>query len=170
MECKDNIAGVKSVFLSDFEEFPKYFFLQDEIVFEFQTRINITQLNTVTASQNFSNSLWSQTLKINVPKLINEENISIFERNTYRAIILDNNGDYWVLGAQNGIVLNTINSGTGGSKSEFSGYELNFEGKELKRFTKITDVSGFISDLRLYLTSSSLLTSVDKLISDKYEQ
>ena len=169
MECKDNITGIKEVFISNFVKYPKYFFLGDEVVFSGENKIKPIQLLGVSASQSYSSSVWSQTLSVKTPKLTNSENIELYEKNLYRAVLTDYNGYYWVLGAENGINLNSITSNLGGNKSDFSGYDLNFTGKELKKAIKINDISGFIEDAVLFLSSSNVLSSSNKLITDIYE-
>lgn len=46
------------------------------------------------------------------------------------AIVLDNNGIYWLLGEENGVVMQTNNAPTGQAAADANGYTLTFVGEE----------------------------------------
>jgi hypothetical protein len=45
-------------------------------------------------------------------------------------IALKNNGDYYLIGEENGCEMKSSEGGTGKAMEDFSGYRVNFEGKE----------------------------------------
>ena len=86
-----------------------------------------------------------------------------------RCIILDNKGNYRLLGAFNGLQVKRLQVTTGGAKSDFRGYQFNIEGKEERQSLFISDLAsaGFTIDTLDFLqteTGEYLLTENNKLI------
>ena len=57
----------------------------------------------------------------------------------YRAIILDRNGKYRIVGLFNGLI-SEMTKTTGGGKSDFNGYQITMEGREIKSALFIDDL------------------------------
>lgn len=58
------------------------------------------------------------------------EEIDLLAQNRLMFVMLDNNGLYWLYGANFGMRLNTYTAKTGSKLSDRNGYELAFEGEE----------------------------------------
>ncbi len=168
MECKTNISGVKEVFLLNYVEYERQFYMQDGFEFPEQPKISPLQLYGASATQSYKNFGWEQEFNFKTPNLINDDLLQDFETKEYRAIIVDYFNRGWMLGKENGIVLKSISSGTGSSESEFSGYDISFEGKERRNFFYIEDLTRFRADLVLFLSSSAELSSTNTLTSTQY--
>ena len=97
------------------------------------------------------------------PKLINDNLINDYPNKVYRAIIRDYKGVYWLLGKENGLTLKSIKSGTGAVLNEFSGYEIELEGKERDHFKPINVLRD-----NSFLSSSFVLSSSNILSSSEY--
>ena len=162
MECKDNISGIREVFLNEFVEIPRSYFIDNNFDVSGFLRITPTQLYGVNASQSYNNFSFDQVLNFKTPKLINDTLLKDYQYKRYRAIVRDYKGVYWLLGKENGIYISDIKSSTGVNYSDFSGYEIEFKGMEKDSFQtviyndnnneNITSSSGVLS-------SSNLLAS-----------
>lgn len=168
MICKDNISGIKSLFLIPFIELPRRFFIDGSVETVVQPKIEPIYLLNASVSFNFSDDFYTQTLNFKTPNLINSSLITDFEKKEYRAVVTDNNKNSYLIGKDNGITLRTNNGTTGNNKIDFSGYDLTFEGKEKEIPLKLENISQFIEGVVLFLSSSEELTSSSKKTSDIY--
>lgn len=65
-------------------------------------------------------------------KVKNTSEVFKYTKRNLRAVILDRNGNYRILGTYNGLFIDRINKETGLSMSDFNGFEIQMSGKELK--------------------------------------
>ena len=160
MECKDNISGIKEIFLNEFTDLPRSYFIDNNFDLSGFKRIDPKQLFGSTATQNYNSFAFDQLLSFKTPKLINDRLIEGYPNKVYRAIVRDYKGVYWLLGKENGLTLKSIKSGTGSGLNEFSGYEIELEGKERDNFKPINVLrdNPFLSS-SFVLSSSNILSS-----------
>jgi len=160
MECKDNISGIREVFLNEFVEIPRSYFIDNNFDVSGFKKIIPNQLYGANASQIYNSFAFDQLLSFKTPKLINDRLIEGYPNKVYRAIVRDYKGVYWLLGKENGLTLKSIKSGTGTGLNEFSGYEIELEGKERDNFKPINVLrdNPFLSS-SFVLSSSSILSS-----------
>lgn len=162
--CKDSQGGIKEVYIFPFTQY-----LRSEIVLsgltitDFPTdalsqplriyRFYTTQDISFTESQNddlsYTQNITVKLLAISEPRKF-KFNIGRFFDNDVRIIIKDNNGVYRMLGAYNGLSCSQLSQITGGSKSDFVGYEADFEGTE-------ETPALFLSNLDLFEVAEYLL-------------
>lgn len=167
MACKNNINGIKQIFLTPYKKLPRWYFLKGG-GFSGEIKITPIQLQGATAKQTFKDMAYDQSLSLKIPNLENKDNLKDFESGIYRAVVTDNMNRYWLIGKENGITLSSISSDVGSSKKAFSGYDLTFKGIEIEVFSQLTNIDGFIEDAVLFLSSSNEKSSSSKLISDIY--
>lgn len=168
MNCKNNINGIKEVFLTPYRELPRWYFLKGG-GFSGSLKITPIQLKGATVKQSFKNGYYDQQAVFKIPNIENNTNIKDFENDIFRVVVIDNSNRFWILGKENGLTLNANNSDLGTNKNSFSGFDLTFKGKEREIFTQLDGLDGFIDDAVLFLSSSSELASSSKLISDIYK-
>lgn len=77
-------------------------------------------------------SMYTQTVNITLQKLSNTAValINTLGQGVWRIIILDQNGNYWFVGAQNGARVSAATPGTGKAMGDLNGAVITFEAKE----------------------------------------
>jgi hypothetical protein len=157
-KCKSNIGGVKLIYL-----FPFIKYSRSQII---RTGLELTTFpsTTIYAFEGVNLSFTDSQSTEDGGKFFTENLTADFiglELNTsfrklvdddYRVIVKDNNNKYRLLGAYNGLITE-FNSTSGGNSSDFSGYNLTFDGKERQEALFIDDLedAGFIISLDNFL-------------------
>lgn len=145
LSCK-GIAGVKTLYVFSYVKYPRsQIGVNDNIltsfpstdIYEFQTVGGVSFDESITEDD--GGKYYDINLSFKTHKLINP--LSIVNKDI-RAIVLDNNGNYRLLGNYNGLTNESFKKTTGQGKSDFNGYEFTFKGKELRE-------SFFINDLNI---------------------
>lgn len=138
---KDNTGGLKRAYIFEYTKYSKS-----------QIILSGKQLDTFPAETIYTYDLLSgtfseetaedengkyisQKLDMTFAKITEEMNVQLDEMlsGIFRVIVLDNNGNYNMLGLYNGIELTNGSVPRGSAKADLNGYTLSFEGKE--RFT-----------------------------------
>lgn len=162
-DCKDAIGGVNKIYLFSWVKYSRSqigisgnlltsFPTSD--IYEFET-IGDVQFNEDTQEDD-GGKFYNISLSF---KIGNYSDIEKLLKRNVRAIILDRNGNYRLLGAFNGLFCAKVSKETGSNKSDFNGFKIDFEGKELRE-------SLFFDDLEIITgTPTTLLYASSDLIS-----
>jgi hypothetical protein len=151
-KCKNKQGGVQRLFVFPFVKYLRSQIIIDSeyltsfpttTIFEFETEVisfsESMQENEGGKyySQNLSFSLVGNSGSFDIQKLIHKD---------YRIIIQDRNGNYKILGLYTGLECTNLTEVTGGGKSELNGFNLSFEGQEIRSSLFIDDLfdAGFI--------------------------
>jgi len=153
-KCKSNLGGLDEIYL-----FPFVNYSRSQIV----TSGNIlTTFPNTTIYKFYSNGspnanenqeteaggkFYNQSIALELQGANDSENISKLLHKDYRLIFKDRNGLYRIFGLYKGLEAGTLNYGTGGSKSDFNGFKIDFSGKEEVQSFFINDLenSGFFN-------------------------
>jgi hypothetical protein len=149
-QCKANVSGVNFIYLFAFVNYNRSQIVRDRLtltdfpettIYRFEGNYSFNESQSTEDggkfyTQNLTADFIGLELNTNLVKLVDQD---------YRVIIKDNNGLYRLLGAYNGTITD-LNSTTGSSQGEFSGYNLTFEGTEREQALFIDDLedAGFI--------------------------
>jgi hypothetical protein len=149
-QCKANVSGVNFIYLFAFVKYNRSQIVRDRLtltdfpettIYRFEGNYSFNESQSTEDggkfyTQNLTADFTGLELNSNLVKLVDQD---------YRVIIKDNNGLYRMLGTYNG-VRTDLNSTTGGNSSDFSGYNLTFEGIERQTALFIDDLedAGFI--------------------------
>ena len=145
--CRDNIGGIQSVFIGNFDttqnytfdvdnqidsvllaavpgSLTYYTFEQENETGEFKETAAISNENgTVFYEQTVSLTLHKATAAVkNKLKLLAQGNLSL--------IVLDQSGVYHLVGMQNGVRVSAIDGGVGKAYGDMNGYTVSFMAKE----------------------------------------
>jgi hypothetical protein len=130
------MGGIRKVYLAAYTYYPRGMFGFDGSVLTSipATFVHEFELNGSNNSfnDNYDGESYSQSLTLEFKKKDAETSFEM-ERLNYlelRALVLDRNGNYVVLGLDNGLSCDSLDIDSGGSKSDFNGYKLSFSGKE----------------------------------------
>lgn len=144
-KCKDNVSGVQLIYLFPFVKYSRSLIVRDGLELTSFPATTIYAFEGVNLSFTDSQStedggkFFTENLTADFIGLeINTDLVKLVDGD-YRVITKDRNGLYRLLGAYNGLRTD-LNSTTGGTQSEFSGYSLNFEGQERQEALFITDL------------------------------
>lgn len=141
--CK-GLAGVSKLFLFSYV---KYSRSQIEIDNNILVSFPVTELHEV---ETVGSVDFSEESNEDDGGVFYDINLS-FKTNTFdnplkivnkdvRAVVLDNNGNYRLLGVFNGLTNESFSKTTGRSKTDFNGYEFKYSGKEQRESLFINDL------------------------------
>lgn len=142
--CRDNIGGIQSVFIGEYNGSSLTWTLgTDDIIgtfsagtvsfYKFEQEVETGSF--VQAGQ-FSNengtSFYEETVEITLQKLTASlrNQIKVLGQGKWRILVLDQRGTYWLVGAQNPVRVSASTPGTGKAYGDLNGSVITFLGKE----------------------------------------
>lgn len=140
----NGLSGVKRLYLFSYVKYSRsQIGLNNNVVLAFPTT-NIYEFSTV-GDVDFSESTQEDDggkyYEISLSfKTNNFDEVLKLKNKDIRAIVLDNNGNYRMLGNYNGLTCETFRKTTGVSKTDFNGFEFSFSGKEQREAFFIKDL------------------------------
>lgn len=151
--CKDGSGGVKSLWLFPWAKYSRKDIVRDGIVLTsfpnntiYKFEGNFASSFTDVASFDRHGEKFDQTISGTFTKMESRFYFDNVRGKLLRAVVLDNNGNYWLLGQDNGLRATQYQKGTGSSKSELNGYTLTLSGSERLEapyLSSLDIVSGF---------------------------
>lgn len=149
-KCKAGVSGVDYIYLFPFIKYARSLIVRDQLtltsfpstlVYKFEGNFSFNESQSTQDGGKF----YTQNLTADFIGLEVNSQLSKLVNADYRVIVKDNNGLYRLLGAYNGVITE-LNSTTGSSQAEFSGYNLTFEGQEQEQALYIDDLedAGFV--------------------------
>lgn len=177
-QCKDSQGGLKEVYIFSFTNYSRSqivvdgltltdFPLEDLLPIRIY-RYYVIEDAVFDETQNEDKS-YTQSISLRFPRIPAGSNRKMevtllpMIRNDVRMILRDRNGVYRMLGAHNGLFCNNLRQVTGGSKSDFNGFELDFEGLEEQPAYFLDDLSLFEVEELLLMEDSLELLYEDEL-------
>ena len=172
--CKDSIGGVSKVYLFPFVSYARSLIVYSDLVlssfpdtniYEFEVSNNPIFRNG--PQENDGGKYYTEDLNLEFVGIELYDEFEKFLEQDFRAIILDRNGIYRLLGAFNGLVCENIEKTTGDNKSSFRGYKLAFTGQEERPALFLNDLNLFTVIENNFLATENgdfILTEDNKLI------
>jgi hypothetical protein len=141
LDCKESLGGVKSVRFVEFDNAtatyaPGVATLTMATGKKFwkyaQVRETSSLTETITANVQNGTIFYQQELTVILNKLAaaTRNEILLLAKNRLMAIVEDMNGNFWLLGAKNGLDITSGNSATGTASGDRNGYSLTFQAME----------------------------------------
>lgn len=143
LDCRGSVGGIKIVYLIETSNIFSITDASGVVISITKTAGSIFRKYYLTKqTSNLTNNLItnesngavyaSETLELIINKLeANKRNeIMLLSRNNITAVVGDNNGKYWLLGREQGLVLTQGVAGSGTSLGDRNGYTLPFAGNE----------------------------------------
>ena len=170
-DCKDAIGGVNKVYLFSWVKYSRSQIVIDNNiltsfpesnVYEFET-IGDVQFNEDTQEDD-GGKFYNISLSFRIGNYSYAE--KLLKKNV-RAVVLDRNGNFRLLGAFNGLFCTKVGKETGSNKSDFNGFKIDFEGKELREslfFTSLDTITSGTSYLLQENGDFLLQENGDKII------
>ena len=134
--CKSSQGGIRKVYLAGFVPYQRNRFEFDGTVLTSIPTTYVYEFELIGSGNRFSSSFqgdsYNQSLNLEFKKQDLETTIQMESLNymELRALVLDNNGNYFIFGLDNGLTSNSLNIVSGGAKTDFNGYRMTLEGKE----------------------------------------
>lgn len=135
--CNSSIGGLNEIYI-----FPYVQYLDSQIV---KVALTLTSFPATTiyrfysiADPNFQDSesedaggqFFTESLSLTFPRIDSQQEFEKLLKLDYRMIVRDRNGLYRLLGAYKGGTFNNLSQVTGGGKSDFNGYTIDWSAKE----------------------------------------
>jgi len=151
--CKDSLAGFDVVYL-----FPFVKYNRSQIVIDGHTLTTFPATTiykyyivnpsfTETQTEEGGGKFYNQNLSFDLARedIVTDNQIIRLLKKDYRAIVLDRNGNYRILGLYNGLI-SDLSKTTGDARADFNGYKLSMQGQEILSSLFITDLedAGFV--------------------------
>jgi hypothetical protein len=140
--CKSNTGGLRNMFIANYQAdfIENATFTAEEItaltapvdVYKFELRGDNNTFDEANEnSRDNGTSFWTQTASIAIKKqdALSQAQLKLLSYGRPHIIFEDYNGNFRVLGAQNGCEV-SVSSATGGAMGDMNGYTLAIEGKE----------------------------------------
>lgn len=166
--CKSNVGGLRNMYVANFDAdmYDGWTEADDEVtalasainVYKFELRgDNNTFEETNENSRDNGTSFWTQTANIVVKKQdhLTQGQLKLLSYGRPHVILEDYNGNFRILGAQNGCEV-SVSTSTGGAMGDLNGYTLAIEGKELNPAWFIA--SAIMDDVAGFDVQSAVLT------------
>lgn len=161
LQCKDLQGGVKKLYLLPFKKWLRSQITinnmivtqipsSDYYLFESYGDFGISEQMQEDEGGKFFNISFS----IKIPNYIN---IGNFLNQEFRAVGLDRNGNNKIYGLWYGLECVSIEHNTGGSKNEYNGLTLKFEGKEIMEAPYINSINDLDTNYLLQENSDYIL-------------
>ena len=148
--CKVGLGGINKFYLLPFVDYTSSeFVVNDNLITTFPN--SVIYEFVFTGSLGFNNpqqeneggNYYDESISPKFAKIGVDLELRELRKRDYRAIILDNNGNYRMLGAFNGLRCDSIKAETGTNKDSFNGWTLEFTGQEERESLYLTDLTGF---------------------------
>lgn len=171
--CKDSQGGISKLWLLPWREYLNEIVVSGNILVEFPQSVifEFEKTNSSNPTQSMQEDaggkFYNQSVSLELFGFEYSE-IEKFHRKDYRILFLDRNGNFRMLGLYNGLECTTIVKTTGSSKSSFSGYRIDFSGKEESEAVFLDNLDYFEIDPNFFLASSGIFSSTDKKTSEIY--
>lgn len=142
LDCKESVGGIKSVRFVEFDNVASIAYAAGVATLTMvaskkfwkyaQVRETSSSTETITANVQNGTIFYKQELTVILNKLAaaTRNEILLLAKNRLMAIVEDMNGNFWLLGAKNGLDITGGNSATGTASGDRNGYTLTFEGME----------------------------------------
>ena len=157
LQCRDNLGGIQKVFIGEYTgDDLSYTFGTDDIIgtfsavgvtpsfFEFEQEIEVGSYQEAGQfSTENGTSFYEQTLEITLQRLdaVVRNQIKVLGQGKFRCIILDQNGRYWLMGAQNPVRVSAATPGFGKAYGDLNGAVITFTGKEPVPAYEVTEAA-----------------------------
>lgn len=140
----NGLGGVKTIYLFSYVKYSRsQIGLNNNVIIEFPATdiFEFTTVGNVDFSENTIEDDGGKYYEISLSFKTNKfDEVLKLKNKDIRAIVLDNNGNYRLLGNYNGLTCETFRKTTGVSKQDFNGFEFSFSGKELREAFFIEDL------------------------------
>lgn len=142
LDCKESVGGIKSVRFVEFDNVASIAYTAGVATLTMvaskkfwkyaQVRETSSFTETITANVQNGTIFYSQELTVILNKLAaaTRNEILLLAKNRLMAIVEDMNGNFWLLGAKNGLDITGGNSATGTASGDRNGYTLTFVAQE----------------------------------------
>lgn len=135
-ECNDAQGGVLKLYLFGWEKYNRSQIEVDNNVllsFPYNEVAEIGFIGNVDFTEEQQEDDGGEFYSISLSfKVKNTSEVFKYTKRNLRAVVLDRNGNYRLLGTYNGLFIDRLNKDTGLSMSDFNGFEVQLSGKELR--------------------------------------
>jgi len=160
--CKKSVGGLKNIYFADYGTLGDATIVSGEITvlsgtpdwYKYEIKGNSSLENTINSSRENGTTFYTQTLNLTLPILdkATQEEIKLLAVSRPHVAIEDYNGNFFLVGLENGAEVTGGTIVTGAAMGDLSGFTLTLEGQEKEPAYFVTpavitaDVSGTTID------------------------
>ena len=160
--CKKSVGGLKNIYFADYGTLGDATIVAGEITvlsgtpdwYKYEIKGNSSLENTINSSRENGTTFYTQTLNLTLPILdkATQEEIKLLAVSRPHVAIEDYNGNFFLVGLENGAEVTGGTIVTGAAMGDLSGFTLTLEGQEKEPAYFVTpvvitaDVSGTTID------------------------
>ena len=144
LTCKDAVGGLRKVYFINYDDMPETAYTYDAdgsaisavsglpSAYEYDLHLGNDLTQTPNSSAENGTTYFEQVLNLTLKKLTQEDNaeIQMLAYGHPKIMVLDQNGNYMLVGAINGSDLSGGSAVTGNAMGDLNGYTLSFTGME----------------------------------------
>lgn len=174
LRCKDSNGGLSEVYLFGWIKYTRkniQIFNNELRAFPSNTLYKVEGLKNASFTDNADLSQqgyrYNQTLNLTFSKLDDYFNFYDLVNTYVRALVRDRNGNFWLLGAYNGLETSGYNKQSGSQRPELNGYTITLTGAERFEAPYVSSkevIQPYIS--KMILASGDILASSGILVSE----
>ena len=144
-ECKTTQGGLKRIFIAKYTKHKRSQISVSDMNLNSipeTTFYEIDEKGSYTQSISDQNGavFFNQNISVQIKKVYGKFNISNLLKSEYRVIVLTENNQYLIFGLYNGLKIK-LNNNSGGTKQDFNGFDMAFDGLEEDFAYLITDLA-----------------------------
>ena len=143
--CKDSVGGLKNVYFTNYDEITGYTYdvTNTDVIatvtgaatinaFKYELKGANVFDQTVTSSRDNGTTYTEQNLTVVLKKqdIATHKELKLLSYGRHRAIVEDYNGNFFLLGLEHGVELETMAIGSGTVMADLNGYTLTLKGME----------------------------------------
>ena len=138
--CKKSVGGLKNIYFADYGTLGDATIVSGEITvlsgtpdwYKYEIKGNSSLENTINSSRENGTTFYTQTLNLTLPILdkATQEEIKILSVSRPHVAIEDYNGNFFLVGLENGAEVTGGTIVTGAAMGDLSGFTLTLEGQE----------------------------------------
>jgi hypothetical protein len=143
LSCRDNVGGIKTIWITEFQNVSSYTESSGTISaitqaastkfwkYDLEKENGALEEEDIPSVEN-GTRFWQPTLTFTMKKLSakNRNNIKLVGQNRIAAIVLLNSGEYKAIGFVNGLDMTSAKGTSGKAFGDLAGYAVTFTGKE----------------------------------------
>ena len=150
IDCNDAIGGIKTIYLQKLSDFAtgvtldgtsgEVDALPEATVYPYDSFYGLASNFEETISNEAAGSIsYTATINLQLKKVsqVKQRQLALLAKSRVVAFVLDNAGNIWMFGRQNGLLLSTATAASGTVNADFNGYTLALTGEEPNRAPRL---------------------------------
>lgn len=150
IDCNDAVGGIKSIYLQKWSDFKtgvtldatsgEVDALPEATVYQYDSQIGLaSNFEEVISNEAAGSIAYTPTINLQIKKVsqTKQRQLALLAKSRVVCFVLDQMGNIWMFGRQNGLLLTTATAASGTNNADFNGYTLALTGDEPNRAPRL---------------------------------